>query len=137
MLEFMILQISVFVKSKFIGGGMMDTYGKIKELCDGKGVTFSALAAGIGVRSSIFTELKKGRTKQLSVSTLNKIAEYFGVPTSFFIDSEPDCNPADDMQEELFRKRKLLFDLSCKASPEDLDTIIKLADALVAGKNGG
>lgn len=133
----MILQISVFVKSKFIGGGMMDTYGKIKELCDGKGVTLSALAAGIGVRSSIFTELKKGRTKQLSVSTLNKIAEYFGVPTSFFIDSEPDSDSTDDMQEELFRKRKLLFDLSCKASPEDLDTIIKLADALVAGKNGG
>ena len=133
----MILQISVFVKSKFIGGGMMDTYGKIKELCDGRGVTFSALAAGIGVRSSIFTELKKGRTKQLSISTLNKIAEYFGVPTSFFIDSEPDSDSTDDMQEELFRKRKLLFDLSCKASPEDLDTIIKLADALVAGKNGG
>ena len=34
-------------------------------------------------------------------------------------------------QEELFRKRKLLFDMSGKASAEDLDKIIKIVDAFI------
>ena len=107
----------------------MDTYIKIKQLCDDRGVSVSALASGIGVRSSVFSELKMGRTKQLSVATLNKIAEYFDIPPSYFID---DDMMRDEKQEELFQKRKLLFDLSGKASSEDLDKIIKIVDALVS-----
>lgn len=107
----------------------MDSYLKIKQLCDEKGVSISALAAGIGVRSSVFSELKMGRTKRLSVTTLNKIAEYFDVPPSYLIDDDV---LRDEKQEELFQKRKLLFDLSGKASSEDLDKIIKIVDALVS-----
>lgn len=106
----------------------MDTYLKIKQLCDEKGVSISALASGIGVRSSVFSELKMGRTKQLSVATLNKIAEYFNLPPSYLLEEDGE---RDGLQEELFRKRKLLFDLSGKASSEDLDKIIKIVDALV------
>lgn len=106
----------------------MDTYGKIKRLCEEKGVSMAALAAGIGVSGSVFSELKKGRTKQLSVATLNKAAEFFGVPLSYFLEEEKE---RDDKQEELFQKRKLLFDLSGKASSEDLDKIIRIVDALV------
>ena len=61
------------------------------------------------------------------MSTLNKLAEHFGVPASYFLDEES----AEDKQEELFRKRKLLFDLSGKASSEDLDRIIKIVDAFI------
>ena len=125
-----IIQISVFVKRKNEKrGDRMDTYLKIKQLCDERGVSISALAAGIGVRSSVFSELKMGRTKQLSVTTINKIAEYFDVPPSFFLE---ETGEPEDIREELFRKRKLLFDLSGKASSEDLDKIIKIVDALVA-----
>lgn len=106
----------------------MDTYAKIKQLCDENSISVAGLAGAIGVRSSIFSELKMGRTKQLSVSTLNKTAEYFGVPSSYFLDGE---SSRDEKQEELFKKRKLLFDLSGKASSEDLDKIIKIVDALV------
>lgn len=106
----------------------MDTYLIIKQLCDEKGVSVAALAAGIGVRSSVFSELKMGRTKQLSVATLNKIADYFNVPASYLFE---DDGERDELREELFRKRKLLFDLSGKASSEDLDKIIKIVDALV------
>ncbi len=105
----------------------METYEKIKELCDERGEKISVLAAHIGVGSSVFTELKKGRTKRLSVSTLNKLAEYFGVPASYFLEDEG----VEDRQEELFRKRKLLFDMSGKASAEDLDKIIKIVDAFI------
>ncbi len=105
----------------------MDTYSIIKQLCDEKGIKLSVLASGIGVRSSVFTELKKGRTKKLSVATLEKIAEYFEVPISLLT---AESESVEDMQNELFRKRKLLFDLSAKASSEDLDKLIKIVDAL-------
>ncbi len=105
----------------------MDTYSIIKQLCDEKGIKLSVLASGIGIRSSVFTELKKGRTKKLSVATLEKIAAYFEVPISLLT---CESNEVENMQNELFRKRKLLFDLSAKASEEDLDKLIKIVDAL-------
>lgn len=106
----------------------METYEIIKQLCDERGIRLSVLASGIGVRNSVFTELKMGRTKKLSVSTLNKIADYFEVPLSLLTGDEAGT---DEKQNELFRKRKLLFDLSKKASEEDLDKLIKIVDALV------
>ena len=105
----------------------METYDIIKQLCDEKGIRLSVLASNIGIRSSVFTELKKGRTKKLSVSTLEKIAMFFEVPISLLTG---DNDKVDEMRDELFRKRKLLFDLSAKASEEDLDKLIKIVDAL-------
>ena len=45
---------------------------------------------------------------------------------------------ADELQEQLFQKRKLLFDKSGKASAADLDRILKIVDAIVgdAGAEG-
>ena len=106
----------------------METYEIIKQLCDENGIKLSVLASGIGVRNSVFTELKMGRTKKLSVSTLSKIADYFQVPLSLLTG---DDSGTDEKQNELFRKRKLLFDLSKKASEEDLDKLIKIVDALI------
>lgn len=106
----------------------MNTYEKIKSMCDDRGIKLSVLAEKTGIRSSVFTELKMGRTKQLSTATLEKIAGFFGVPVSFLLD---DPGTADDKKEQLFKKRMLLFDISEKATEEDLDTIIKLVDALV------
>ena len=106
----------------------METYDIIKQLCDENGIRLSVLASGIGVRNSVFTELKMGRTKKLSVSTLTKIADYFEVPLSLLTG---DDTGADEKQNELFRKRKLLFDLSKKATEEDLDKILRIVDALV------
>ena len=106
----------------------METYEIIKQLCDENGIKLSALASGIGVRNSVFTELKMGRTKSLSVSTLGKIADYFEVPLSLLTGED---TGTDEKRNELFRKRKLLFDLSKRASEEDLDKIIRIVDALV------
>ena len=104
-----------------------DTYEKIAALCAERGIRLSALARGTGVRSSVFTELKMGRTRQLSVQTLRKIAEYFGVPESYFLEEDA----ADALQEELFRKRKLLFDKTKNASSEELETILRIVNAMV------
>lgn len=109
----------------------MDTmYTKIKELCEEKGIKLSALAAEIGVRSSVFTELKMGRTKQLSLATLFKIADFFGVTVDSLM-ADGAMSDVEIVEDELFRKRKLLFDMSAKASAEDLDKILKIVDTLL------
>ena len=70
-----------------------------------------------------------GRTKQLSTATLQKIAAYFEVPLSTLVEEE--LSAVEEKQNELFRKRKLLFDLSQKASEEDLDKMIKIFGAII------
>lgn len=116
-------------------GGLvqLDTYAKIRELCEERGINIAALAKGTGIRNSVFTELKMGRTKKLSAATLEKIAAFFNVPVSVFFGDEA-ADGTEQKQNELFRKRKLLFDLSAKATEEELDRIIKIVDALVDGE---
>lgn len=110
----------------------MTTYEKLQMLCERRGIRLSALAQETGVRSSVFTELKKGRTKKLSAATLEKLAVYFGVPAGTLLD-DPDAR--DALQEEIFRKRMALFDLSEKATAAELDTVYKVMQSLV-GKDG-
>lgn len=107
------------------------TYLRIKSLCDEHGIKLSALANEIGVRSSVFTELKMGRTKQLSAKTLRAIAAYFDISVDSLM-PVPQEESVDYMRDELFRKRRMLFDLSAKASAEELDTILKVVNALIA-----
>ena len=94
----------------------MDTYSVIKQLCDEKGIKLSKLSAEIGIRSSVFTELKMGRTKKLSIVTLQKIAAFFEVPIGLLTD---EGDAVESMQDELFRKRKLLicFHIVCPPFP--------------------
>lgn len=111
------------------GGIMESTYDRIAALCAARGIRLSVMAQDIGIRSSVFTELKKGRTRQLSAKTLQKVADYFGVSTDSLLAS--DEKMSDETRDELYRKRRLLFDMSANASPETLDTIIKIVNALV------
>ena len=106
----------------------MTTYEKLQQLCRARGIKLSALAQETGVRSSVFTELKMGRTKRLSAATLQKLAEYFGVPAGSLLD---DPAAKDALQEEIFRKRMALFDLSEKATAQELDAVYRVMRMLV------
>ena len=106
----------------------MTTYEKLCMLCEKRGIRLSVLAEETGVRSSVFTELKKGLTKKLSAATLEKLAKYFSVPAGSLLD-DPDA--AGELQEEIFRKRMALFDLSERATAAELDTVYKLMSMLV------
>ena len=109
----------------------MTTYEKLQMLCERRGVRLSAVAQETGVRSSVFTELKMGRTKKLSAKTLEKLAAYFGVSAGTLLD-DPDAK--DSLQEEIFRKRLALFDLSEKATAAELDAVYRVMQSLV-GEN--
>jgi transcriptional regulator with XRE-family HTH domain len=103
-------------------------YEKIQELCDEKGIKFAQLCRETGVPKSTLSELKQGRTKTLSTNNLSKIAQYFNISLDYFDDS---FGNVDSMKDELFQKRKMLFDMSKRATEDQLDTCIVMFKALI------
>lgn len=106
----------------------MNMYEKIQGLCDEKGIKIAQLCKSAGIPKSTISELKQGRTKTLSTQTLSKIAQYFNVSLGYFDDSTDDV---EELRDELFRKRKLLFDMSKRATEDQLDTFLVMFQALI------
>ncbi len=106
----------------------MNMYEKIQELCENKGVRVAQLCRETGIPKSTISELKQGRTKTLSTQNLIKIAQYFEISLDYFDDS---IDGVDIKKDELFQKRKLLFDMSKKATEDQLDTFIVMFKALI------
>ena len=101
-------------------------YEKIQYLCDESNIKLAHLCKEANIPKSTLSELKQGRTKTLSTQTLSKIANYFNVSLDFF-----DIDGVDDTKDELFEKRKLLFDMSKKATKEQLDTFLVMFKAVI------
>ncbi len=106
----------------------MNMYEKIQELCENKGVRVAQLCRETGIPNRTISELKQGRTKTLSTQNLIKIAQYFEISLDYFDDS---IDGVDIKKDELFQKRKLLFDMSKKATEDQLDTFIVMFKALI------
>lgn len=106
----------------------MNMYEKIQELCNDKGIKIAQLCREAGVPKSTISDLKRGDTKTLSTQNLIKIAQYFDISLDFFDDS---IDGVDIRKDELFQKRKLLFDMSKKATEDQLDTFIVMFKALI------
>jgi transcriptional regulator with XRE-family HTH domain len=110
-------------------------YDKIYQLCTEQKISIAALCREIDIPRSTLTELKKQRSKSLSTDTLVKIARYFGVDLNYFYDEFNNPAPEGDELSQsinsLYEKRRLLFDISEKATEEQLDSFIVMLNALV------
>ncbi|MCR5041149.1 MAG: helix-turn-helix transcriptional regulator [Clostridia bacterium] len=106
----------------------MDLYDRIAGLCRRDGIRISALAKETGLRTSIFTELKMGRTKSMSVATLGRIADYFGVTLDYLAGT--DAKPAS----ELRAKRDRLCRCAMELDEQALDAVLQTAELLCARK---
>lgn len=105
----------------------MTMYERIVELCNEKGIRPAEMCRETGIQRSIISDLKHGRTNQLSTSTLKKLADFFEVSLGYF---EPD-DTVDSIKDELFEKRKLLFDMSKKATPQQLEQFLTMFKAVI------
>lgn len=103
-------------------------HNKIQFLCDQQGIKVAQLCKESGIPKSTISDLKNGRTKTLSTQTLKKIANYFNVSLDYF-DSTNDRT--DEIKDDLFEKRKLLFDMSKRANEEQLDAVINVVKTLI------
>lgn len=89
---------------------MCDLYQKIELLCQNKGVKIADLSRNTGINKTVFSELKKGRSKTLSLDKLILVADYFEI----------------SLDELVGRKRKT----PDEKSSEVIDKIMKLMEAM-------
>lgn len=115
----------------------------IDRLCESRGIKGSKMCDDLGMSRSFLTELRKGRAKSITFETAQKIADYFGIsvseltdePTKKSTENESVDNEYDEvmrMREDIRRnpKLKVLFSLSRKATPEDLEKTLKVIRAI-------
>lgn len=67
---------------------MYDLYETIKSLCAERKTTVSAMCLALGMSKSVMSDLKKGRKKTLSSTTLEKIADYLNVTVDALLGKE-------------------------------------------------
>ncbi len=103
-------------------------HSKIQFLCEQNGIKVAQLCKEAGIPKSTISDLKNGRTKTLSTQTLKKISNYFNVSLDFFDNTN---DQVDIIRDELFEKRKLLFDMSKRANEEQLDAVINVVKTLI------
>lgn len=67
---------------------MCSLYEKIQHLCDESNITISKMCSEAKVSRGAITDLKMGRTKTLSSSTLTKIAGFFDTSVDSLLGNE-------------------------------------------------
>lgn len=110
---------------------MYNLYERILEICEARNMTKAQMIQRAGISRSIMTELKAGRTKTLSMDTIQKISSALNVPADVLVDlGEPD--PRDIPPEPPISESQLLFALYGEVpeeiDKEDIEDIKKYAD---------
>ena len=79
-------------------------YDKFLELCNQKNKSPSVVADELGFARSSITKWKSGAT--LRSANLQRVADYFGVPVSYFSEEAPETEkaPAPSKGTEVFMK---------------------------------
>ena len=88
---------------------MSEMYKRIEDLCKAKGINMTAMCRDTNIPRGNLTDLKMGRTAELSTKTLSKISSYFDVPMEHLLGKE-DIKKAptpegerDELKEKVFR----------------------------------
>ena len=79
---------------------MNKMYELIEELCKSKETNITQMCKLTGIPRSVFSELKSGRTKQLSNKYLPLVAKFFNVSIDYLLGNEQKEKPATDEGDE-------------------------------------
>lgn len=117
---------------------MYENYAKLR---DNRGVSDYAVAKACGFNPATLSDWKRGQYTP-KADKMQKIADYFGVPLSYFYASDDGDHyyldkATRDAAEELRTNKelRLLFDAGRDASPEDLRTVHQMLLALKRKEN--
>lgn len=118
-----------------------ETYKLYERLLNASGKTSYAVAKYTGISNSFFTDWKAGRYVP-KVDKLQKLADYFGVPLSYFTGEAPAEAPAEEYYyvdpqtrqlAEMLHKHPeygVVFDALPDLAPQDAKIIIDMVNAL-------
>lgn len=68
----------------------MGMYERIYELCTENGIKPGTLCSELGISRGILSDLKAGRTRELSIKNARLIADYFHVSTDYILGNVSD-----------------------------------------------
>lgn len=74
---------------------MGNMYERILALCEERGIKPGRVCADTGLSRGMMSDLKMGRTKELSGKNTKKIADYFGVSTDYLLGKSSFRNPRE------------------------------------------
>lgn len=72
---------------------MGNMYERILALCNEKGIKPGRICTDTGLSRGMMTDLKMGRTKELSAKNTRIIADYLGVTTDYLLGTEIEKKP--------------------------------------------
>lgn len=79
---------------------MSNMYDRILELCQQKGIKPGRVCADTGLSRGMMSDLKMGRTKELSAKNTKIIADYFDVSTDYLLGYETEKTPTQTGERE-------------------------------------
>ena len=105
---------------------MCSLYENIDALCKTHNICAAELARQIGQNNSMFTDLKTGRKKTLSIDVLILIADYFEISLDDLVGRKRKT-PDDKSSEVIDKIMKLLSAMT----PEQRSAFVQTAEALI------
>lgn len=105
---------------------MCNLYNQIERLCKKRGVNFSELAKSTGQYPSVFSDLKRGKQKGLSLDALIKIADYFEISLDELIGRKIEA-PSPERDEAVGK----VTDLFNRMTEEQKDFFLRLLEQTV------
>lgn len=109
-------------------------YDKFLKLLENQGVSAYKVSQATGISQQTFTDWKAGRYTPKQ-EKIQKIAEYFNVPVSYFYGEEEEPKYYFDEETAAMAQAlhdnpelKALFKASRKLSPKDIETFVKLIE---------
>lgn len=119
---------------------MGNMYERIQHLCTERGIKPGRVCNETGLSRGLMTDLKMGRTKELSAKNTKIIADYFGVSVGYLLGTEdqkekPLINDDEELTDyvEMLKTRpecRMLFQLSKNATKEDVEAAVRIIEAL-------
>lgn len=113
---------------------------RIVELCQQKGISQSEMERAIGIAKGSVTKWKSQDPRS---STLEKVADYFGVTVDYLRKGKSDDGyyfneETAKVAQEIFENKELraLFDATRDSDPEDLRALHNMALALKRKERG-
>ncbi len=119
---------------------MLPLYERIESLCSEKSINITMMCKEAEVPRSALSDYKAGRKKTISITNLEKIANYFDVSVDYLLgkteQKKPLVNDDEELTEylEVLRTRpemKMMFNLTKKATKSDVEKFVKLIEALM------
>ncbi len=108
----------------------MEIHERIKQRRKELGLSAEEIASKLNVSPATIYRYENNEIKKFPTDILGPLADVLHTTPAYLLGWDETLET--EMQDELFRKRKLLFDKSAKASEEDLNRILAIVDALIA-----